>query len=306
VTSTDPAAADANLRMGRVSARSSMWVSLLLGVLVALAACGASQANATPPHPARTTSTTVAEAQLQIPAKAGTRWALTWSGGFNRPGALKKWIYFKGGTGWGLSQLQWYDANNARINKSGQLVITANKAGSRYKCSYGPCKYTSARMETLTKFSQKYGMFEARIKLPPGRGLWPAFWVEGTNIYTAGWPTCGEIDIAEPNGKNPYLLQAFAHAKGFNHIATLSLPQPMTAGFHTYGITWSPGGVTWYFDGHAYSHMKAYRGWPFSRQFFIILDLAVGGGYAGPPNASTPFPARMTVDWIRVYRQVRA
>lgn len=85
-------------------------------------------------------------------------------------------------TGWGLNQLQWYDSNNASVDKAGQLVITMNKGGSSHKCWYGPCKYTSARMETKTTFSQTYDKFEARIKFPPGLGLWPAFWIEGTSV----------------------------------------------------------------------------------------------------------------------------
>lgn len=217
---------------------------------------------------------------------------------------MKKWLFFSGGNGWGLRQLQWYDSGNAAINNSGQLVITADANGGGNRCWYGPCKYTSARMETKNTFAQKYGLFEARIKLPAGHGVWPAFWIEGANVYQVGWPACGEIDIIEPNNRNPNLVQGYAHATKHVRSEYLTVSDPITAGFHTYAVQWTPTGITWYFDGHAYGHMNAYKGWPFSQKFFIILDLALGGSYPGLPNASTPFPAKMVVDWIRVYRRV--
>jgi beta-glucanase (GH16 family) len=281
----------------------------MLCLAVAVAACGGASNDSTsqPPRPAATSpaATETSAQTLAIPSQAGTRWQLSWNSSFNKPGALKKWIYFTGGTGWGNKQLQWYDANNVSI-KSGQLVITAAKGGHSNKCWYGSCKYTSARMETLNKFSQKYGLFEARIKFPAGRGFWPAFWMEGTNIYQVGWPKCGEVDVVEPISKNPYVLPAYAHGQKLNHQALLTLPSPLTSAFHTYAVAWSPSGITWYFDGHAFSHLKAYKGWPFNRQFFIILNLAVGGIYGGATTSKTPFPAHMTVSWVHVFRQVKA
>jgi beta-glucanase (GH16 family) len=273
----------------------------LLVPLLLVAACGSGADRATrplTPRPART-----ARAPQPPPTPPG--YALSWSADFAAPGALSKWQFSRGGTGWGLHQLQWYGPGGATVH-NGALVISARRGGGTKTCWYGPCQYTSARLETKQTFSQAYGTFEARIKLPAGQGLWPAFWLEGANVYQVGWPACGEIDVAEPSNRNPYLLQAFAHAPGFHPSALLTVPQPLSAGFHTYAVTWTPRGITWLFDGHAYGHVSAYRGWPFAHRFFIILDLAVGGGYPGSPSAATPFPARMVVDWVRVYRKARA
>jgi beta-glucanase (GH16 family) len=281
---------------------------LLCALPVALAACGTAAGSpaprrpaGSPSHPGRSSTQDVGQAPR---AASSGKWALTWSADFGKPGALKKWLFYSGGNGFNLRQLQWYDANNATVDSSGQLVITADHGGGANSCWYGSCRYTSARLETINTFTQKYGMFEARIKLPPGRGLWPAFWIEGANVYRVGWPACGEIDIVESSSKNPDLVTAYAHSRRPTHKAELTVSEPITAGFHTYAVTWTPKGVTWYFDGYAYSHMAAYKGWEFDHPFFIILDLAVGGGYAGNPTASTPFPAKMIVDWVRVYRQV--
>jgi len=272
-----------------------------VSVLVLVAACGPNGRSGAsnsqpPPKPS-------SDAPSYAAALAG-RWKLTWSASFNKPGALNKWSYLSGGTGFGSHQLQWYDASHASINNSGQLVITADQGGSGNQCWYGSCQYTSTRMDTKNTFSQTYGKFEARIKFPVGTGLWPAFWLEGANISQrgVGWPRCGEVDIIEPNGQNGYIVQASAHALHFGHPSSLSVSQPITNGFHTYGVVWNRAGITWFFDGHAFSHMGAYRGWPFDKPFFIILNLAVGGGYVGQPGADTPFPAQMIVDWVRVYR----
>jgi beta-glucanase (GH16 family) len=283
--------------------------ALLLAALSLLAACASSQATTAPPaKPSKPASPPASTTSSQLPAttKAGTHWSLSWAANFSKPGARSKWLYYDGSFGENLHQLQWYDAQNASFTKTG-LVITASKNGHQHECWYGPCKYTSARLETKNTFTQTYGLFEARIKMPPGEGLWPAFWIEGADVYQVGWPTCGEVDIVEPSSKNPYLLQGFAHALHLNYDVDLTLPDSMTSGYHTYGLDWTPKGITWYFDGHAYAHMKAYKGWPFRHRFFVILNLAVGttDAYSGPVNSSTPFPAHMDVAWVRVYRQVK-
>jgi beta-glucanase (GH16 family) len=296
----------------QVCAGGRRWLSasrlvFLLGITALVAACTASGGTGPTAQPSRsTTPPQPTRASSPAAASSAGQWALTWTGGFNKPGALSKWQYDHGGqAGAGLRQLQWYDTANATINKNSQLVITADRDSGKNRCWYGPCQFASSRMETENSFSQTYGKFEARIKFPPGEGLWPAFWLEGTNVDQVGWPACGEIDVIEPQaGKNPYLVDAYAHATRFRHQAFLTVPQPITAGFHTYGVVWNPKGITWYFDGHAYSHAKAYKGWPFDKPFFIILNLAVGGGYTGPPDKNTPFPAHLVVDWIRVYRHV--
>jgi beta-glucanase (GH16 family) len=158
-------------------------------------------------------------------------------------------------------------------------------------------------MNTLTTFTQRYGRFEARIKLPAGQGLWPAFWIEGANVNQVSWPACGEVDIIEKNGTKPNELEGFAHMPAGQYSALSPYPAPLASAFHVYGIDWTPQGITWTVDGKSYGHMSAFPGWPFNHPFFLILNLAVGGYWPGPPSASTRFPARMLVDWIRVYKQ---
>jgi beta-glucanase (GH16 family) len=306
-------------RQGRRSFRFLVSALLLIGLGAALAACGTSSAGAPSasggsgqPHPGRSATQRVGQPGAGDGSGAGVagggaqgpgNWVLSWSADFGKPGALNKWSYYSGGNGFNLKQLQWYDRSNVSVDKSGQLVISADKTGGGNVCWYGPCRYTSARMETIDSFSQTYGEFEARIKLPPGKGLWPAFWIEGADVYQVGWPACGEIDIMEFNGANPNLVTAYAHSPQPTHKAYLTVPKPITDGFNTYGVTWTPKGITWYFNGYAYSHLAAYKGWPFDHPFFIILNLAVGGADPGSPTATTPFPAKMIVDWVRVYRQ---
>jgi beta-glucanase (GH16 family) len=156
-------------------------------------------------------------------------------------------------------------------------------------------------LQTLGIFTQEYGRFEARIKLPPGRGLWPAFWLEGTGNPAAGIGN-GEIDIVEVNNRQQDVVTGYAHSPDHDYRAETVLNEPVSDSFHVFGVDWGPAGITWTIDGRAYGYFKSYAGWPFSHPFYLILDLAVGGGYPGAPTAQTKFPAQMLVDWIRVYR----
>jgi len=237
---------------------------------------------------------------------SGFHWQLTWDDEFNGQGFPPGWIPLTGGgeDGWSHQELQWNAAGNARLDGTGQLVIAANRGGDGQVCWNGPCQYTSARIQTQGKFSQTYGLFEARIKLPAGYGLWPAFWLEGANIDKVGWPRCGEIDVIEFSDHRQRLVAGYAHAAGHSHNAYYEANEPLTAGYHVYGIEWTPSGITWLFDGRPYSYMKSYPGWPFDHPFFLILDLAVGGAFPGAPDSSTHFPSKMVVDWVRVYRKV--
>jgi beta-glucanase (GH16 family) len=264
----------------------SVWrAGVLAGAVLVVTSCGMiikPAADTAPPH-----------------------WKLTWSDEFNSPAALKKWSYDVGGNGWSLKQLQWYDRGNATVGEHGGLDITAAKEGKGHHCWYGPCRYTSVRMSTYGIFAQTYGIFEAKIKVPMARGLWPAFWLEGANVFKVGWPACGEIDITETNGHHPDLVQGFAHAPSHYQSGQFKLPQTLSAGYHVYGVKWTAQGISWFVDGHTYAHANAYPGWPFNHPFYIILDLAVGGNWPGSPGPATRFPAHMLVDWVRVYRQAQ-
>jgi beta-glucanase (GH16 family) len=210
---------------------------------------------------------------------------------------------FDVGTDWGNAQLE-YDTNrpvNAQLDGSGNLRIIA-----RQEAWLGQ-NYTSARMTTAGKREFKYGRFEARIKTPTGQGLWPAFWLLGGNLATVGWPQSGEIDIMEARGQEPSILIGSLHGPGYSGGSAISrrytLATRMDTEFHTYRVDWSADRIRWFVDDTLYHEVN--KGdqsgqWVFDHPFYIILNVAVGGGFVGAPNANTTFPQEMVVDWVRV------
>jgi beta-glucanase (GH16 family) len=246
-------------------------------------------------------------------------WTLTWSDEFEGPDGSAvdptRWVHDVGGTGWGNNELEYYtDGTQNAVVTGGNLVITATTAGaSAYTCSYpanGPCEYTSARLLTQNKFSQEYGLFEARIQIPEGQGLWPAFWMLGANIATSPWPACGEIDIMENIGSEPTLNHGSLHAPGFpgaGLTGAYTLPSGnLGDAFHTYAVQWEPTAIRFYVDDQLYetqtpSDAPAGGTWEFDHAFFLLLNVAVGGSYPGAPDSTTVFPQTMKVDWVRVY-----
>ncbi|MFF4308972.1 ricin-type beta-trefoil lectin domain protein [Streptomyces sp. 900105755] len=201
--------------------------------------------------------------------------------------------------------------NNAALDGQGHLVITAKKENpANYQCWYGTCQYTSARMNTSGKFSAQYGHVEARMKIPRGQGMWPAFWMLGTDIGSVGWPNSGEIDVMENVGYEPSTVHGTIHGPGYsgsNGIgAAYSLPngQAFADGFHTFAVDWAPNSIKWSVDGTVYeTRTPADVGgntWAFNKPFFLILNLAVGGYWPGDPDSSTAFPAQLVVDSVSV------
>lgn len=255
------------------------------------------------------------------PANAG--WELVWSDEFNGPDGSRidptRWTAEVGGDGWGNRERQYYTQRreNATIEK-GCLVITAlreNLDGAN--CWYGPCEYTSARLNTQVKFEQIHGRFEARIQVPQGQGVWPAFWMLGANIITEQWPACGEIDIMENIGKEPSMIHGTMHGPGYsggNGIGakySLSPGQPFAADFHVFAVEWEPQVIRWYVDGQLFQTRRPNdlphgKSWVFDHPFFILLNLAVGGTWPGDPNNTTLFPQTMRVDYVRAYKRVGA
>jgi len=246
-----------------------------------------------------------------------TGFVLSWSDEFNgadgsTPDA-SKWTYDLGGGGWGNNELETYTnrAVNAQI-KGGNLVITAQK--ETFTGADGISRdYTSARLKTQGLFAQAYGRFEARIKIPAGQGMWPAFWMLGNDIATNGWPKCGEIDIMENIGREPVIVHGSLHgpsstAPTSDKTSTVTLPNNANFAndFHVYAVEWEPGEVRFYVDSNNYATFQkanwpAGGTWVFDHPFFILLNVAVGGNWPGSPDVTTQFPQQTLVDYVRVY-----
>ena len=217
------------------------------------------------------------------------------------------WNYEIGGGGWGNNEHQYYTAQNA-VQQGGNLVITARRENpGNYQCWYGRCEYTSSRLTTSGKFAQAYGKFEARIKIPRGQGIWPAFWMLGQDIGQVGWPQSGEIDIMENVGKEPNTVYGTVHGPGYSGGAGITgsrnIGRPLADDFHTYAVEWAPDYIRWLLDGAEYHRITPAtlggRQWVFNKPHFMILNVAVGGNWPGYPDGSTQFPQQMLVDWVR-------
>ncbi|HUK17277.1 MAG TPA: glycoside hydrolase family 16 protein [Bryobacteraceae bacterium] len=268
---------------------------------------------------------------LLLPALASAQiaadWKIVWSDEFNGPAGAPpdpaKWNYDLGGGGWGNNEIENYTNSPANVFQDGQgnLVIRAirDAAGN----------YTSARLQTgsptasthTADLSWQFGRIEARIKLPFGQGVWPAFWMLGENIGTAGWPACGEVDIMENFGtyhNNLSVNNGTAHGPGYSgsngigKSSTLPGGETVNSDFHVYGIEWSRDSVEWLVDHAAYfkitpASLPAGTKWVFNAPFFLLLNLAIGGPqtFLGTPDPNAPFPPQeMLVDYVRIYRGI--
>lgn len=209
-----------------------------------------------------------------------------------------------GNNGWGNSELQYYTDNSKNVTvKDGMLQITAIKE------DFNGAQYTSARLLTKGLFEKKYGRFEARIKLPYGQGLWPAFWLLGADSDTNTWPQCGEIDIMEFKGQEPTTVHGTVHGPGYSGGNPITKSYSLVnsrfdTDFHIFGIEWGENYINFYVDNVLYNQItpnKVTGKWVYDHPFYIILNLAVGGNYVGSPNAETVFPQTMYVDYVRVY-----
>ncbi|MEM9001475.1 MAG: glycoside hydrolase family 16 protein [Bacteroidota bacterium] len=208
------------------------------------------------------------------------------------------------GDGWGNQELQYYtdSEDNVRI-ENGVLLITAREE------SFEGASYTSARLLTKDLFEQQYGRFEARIRLPYGQGIWPAFWMLGADIDENPWPAAGEIDIMEYRGQEPTVLIGSVHGPGYNGGNAISKEYVLEndrfdTGFHIFGIEWGPDYVNFYVDDVLYNQITpedVTGPWVFDKPFFILMNMAVGGSFVGSPDAETEFPQTMLVDYVRVY-----
>ncbi len=299
---------------------------LLFFLLTAgMAACGGSGGggnNTPPPNPPPPPSGD----NVNIPNPAlvtvdnsavspGDTLTLVWSDEFDAAQLDPETWFFEEGDGsqygipgWGNNELQWYLPNSAQI-ENGNLVITARSEVSNGK------NYTSARLNTRDRFALRYGRVEARIRLPAGQGIWPAFWMLPQDNVYGGWAASGEIDIVEAvnlgvGGNNT--VHGTIHYGGEWPGNTLTggeyvAPMDAASSFHVYAIEWDPTEIRWYVNDTLYSMKNAWSSSgapfpaPFDQHFHLLLNVAVGGNWPGPPNASTVFPVTMEVDYVRVY-----
>lgn len=244
---------------------------------------------------------------------------LVWSDEFDQPlGSAPdatKWTHELGSHGFGNAELQTYV--DARTNSfiaadpaatNGKvLVLRAEKTGTGY---------TSARLHTAGKFTVRHGRIEARMKLPRGQGIWPAFWMLGAPAAPTGWPDCGEIDVMEFIGRHPSILYATIHGPGYSGTkgiqGKLALPAGTVLGdaYHVYAVEWSPGKLTWFFDGEPFftvtpASLPPGARWVFDdAPHYLLLNLAVGGHWPGRPDATTVFPQEFRIDYVRVHAEL--
>jgi beta-glucanase (GH16 family) len=225
---------------------------------------------------------------------------LVWSDEFDGTSVnTANWGYDIGGGGWGNNEKEYYQAANATV-ANGNLVITAKK--QRVKNN----SYTSARLKTQSKKEFTYGRIEARIKIPLGQGLWPAFWMLGANINTVSWPGCGETDIMEHINTDNIFYGTMHWDNGGHQSLGGNTTTPTPADYHIYSIEWDATAIRWYFDGVKYfenSILNSANGTEeFHKPFFILLNLAVGGNWPGQTIDDSKLPSSMYVDYVRVYQ----
>jgi len=280
--------------------RTFLVLGCLAGLFVVLGSCGDAAGPAPSPPP-------------------DTRpWGLVWSDEFDGPNGsspdASKWAFDIGGGGWGNNELQTYTSRteNARI-EDGRLAIRALKETYTGPDNV-PRDYTSARLKTQGLHQWTYGKVEARMKLPYGQGLWPAFWMLGADITQVDWPNCGEIDIMENIGREPAIVHGTLHGPGYSGANGISSAYTLAGGarfaddFHIFAVEWERNVIRFYVDANLYatrtpSDLPAGADWVFDKPFFIILNVAVGGNWPGAPDSTSVFPQTLLVDYVRVYQR---
>ncbi|HEX2618735.1 MAG TPA: glycoside hydrolase family 16 protein [Phototrophicaceae bacterium] len=250
------------------------------------------------------TSDLTATPTPEITLTPTSSWTLVWADEFEDPEInLANWTYDIGAGGWGNGELEYYTdrPENARI-ENGELIIEAREE------AYEGSDYTSARLKTQGLQFWTHGRIEARIKLPYGQGIWPAFWTLGTDIDEVSWPDCGEIDIMEFIGRLPNDIFGTIHGPGYADAGvggSITLDQPASDDYHNFAIEWTADQIRWYVDDVEYfsaTPADVPGDWVFDHDFFLLLNVAVGGEWPGDPDGTTVFPQQMKVQYVRVYQ----
>ena len=240
--------------------------------------------------------------QANLPAglsSAATTYQLIWSDEFDGSAVnTSNWGFETGSGGWGNNEQEYYQPANATV-ADGNLVITVKKETVQSNL------YTSARMTTKGKREFMYGKIEARIKISPGQGLWPAFWMLGANIDTVPWPASGETDIMEHVNADS-LVYGTIHWNNNGHVQSGGKTVVPPAGYHIYSIEWDSTAIRWYVDGNKYHEANILNNInstdEFHKPFFILLNFAIGGNWPGQNIDESKLPASMYVDYVRVYK----
>lgn len=287
---------------------------LLCAIVLSFGAAAAHNATAQVATAAPVTPAGQPAPETDAPARART---LVWSDEFNGPdGSLPdpaKWIAVNNDSGYGNNELEYYTNRAVNVDqRNGSLEIAARR--EQFVGKDGVARsYTSGRIESRGRFELKYGRIEARIKLPQGQGIWPAFWMLGSNFENVGWPNCGEIDIMENVGFEPSKVHGSLHGPGYSGgnplsgIYTLPDRARFSDDYHVFAIEWEPRAIRFYVDDVLYETQtpdnvpRGHR-WVFDHPFYIVLNVAVGGFWPGNPDDKTRFPQAMLVDYVRVYQ----
>jgi beta-glucanase (GH16 family) len=305
--------------------REMRMLIFVLVVAVVAAACGtdgssdgATSSTVAPIETSSTTTTTTRapaiDAPPPIPPDPPEGFELVWGDEFDGDTIdPANWTYDIGGWGWGNGESQYYTdrPENAWL-ENGMLVIEGRQ--EKFEENF----YTSARLLTQGLQEFQYGYMEARMKVPAGQGMWPAFWMLGANFgrdtedpNASNWPNVGEIDIMEYVGKEPILVYGTLHGPGYAGATGLKAQYrhdaPIADDFHTFGVEWDADGIRWFFDGEQYGEKSSDivgDRWVFDQPFFFIVNLALGGTFPGPIGLDVEFPKRLYVDYVRVFQEV--
>jgi beta-glucanase (GH16 family) len=252
-----------------------------------------------------------------VPIETIEGWELVWNDEFDGDAVdTTKWNYDIGGWGWGNGEAQYYTprSENAFV-ENGLLTIVLRQ--EQYENSY----YTSARLKTEGLHEFQYGRVEARMKVPRGAGTWPAFWMLGSSFerdpddpLSSNWPQAGEIDVMEHVGRKPNVTFGTVHGPGYAGAGGLggwnTQVHDIADDFHTYAVEWDESGIEWFYDGEPFFDLGPEdigdREWVFDQPFFLIVNLALGGGFPGPIALDLEYPLYLYVDHVRVYQAVEA
>jgi beta-glucanase (GH16 family) len=215
--------------------------------------------------------------------------------------------------GWGNNEKEYYSRDNVALNGQGQLAIVARSAPAGLTCYYGACRYTSGKITTRGKVDVAPGRVEARIRIPAGQGLWPAFWMLGSGHPQTPWPLCGELDIMEFHGSAPASVSSAVHGPGYSGNTPFAKAHALQGGtfaedFHVFAVEWDSLGARFFVDSVAYHSVTSQELQKFGnsilgRPYYLVINLAVGGNFDGDPQSDAILPATMLVDYVRTYRR---